>query len=173
MWQSATIPPRSVQKPGCSTPSCSFSSEWQEDLWLKEQTPVDIPGFCAGVKHRVALQDTQSPSLGTGSGFHCPTKYIHTTDECFNLFLATSSNLLEPIHILQYSFWPNFHLCFQHKARQCRAVSSQAGELLSSILKLHSKAGWPWDVYLALPLLLAKKRKNSWSFLSRQHIQVL
>lgn len=137
MWQSAIIPPRSVQKPGCSTPSCSFPSEWQEDFWLlKEQTPVDIPDFCAGVKHRLVLQDTYRTSLGTWSGFHCLTKYIHTTKEFFNCFLATCSNLPESIHILQYCFWPNFHLCSQHKARQCRAVSSQAGELLRLILKL-------------------------------------
>lgn len=137
MWQSAIIPPRSVQKAGCSTPSCSFPSEWQEDFWLlKEQTPVDIPDFCAGVKHRLVLQDTYRTSLGTWSGFHCLTKYIHTTKEFFNCFLATCSNLPESIHILQYCFWPNFHLCSQHKARQCRAVSSQAGELLRLILKL-------------------------------------
>lgn len=165
MWQSATIPPHSMHKPGCS-----FPSEWQQDFWsLKEQTPwtflVSVlewstDWYCRA--HKALL-------WGQGSGFHCPTKYIHTTEEVFNLFLATCSNLPESVHIPQYSFWPNFHLCFQQKARQCRAVSSQSSELLSSILKLHSKAGWPWDLcLLALPLLLAKKRRNSWSLLSRR-----
>lgn len=194
MWQSAIILPHSVQKPRCSKPNCSFFP--QSGKRILHRWRIGHPlGFLVSVLEwstlLMVLQDTQSTisltqRLGVRKWFSLYCKYTHTTEECFLLFLT----MLEFVWVNSHP--PLFFLvqlpCVsptQQGKTEYRAVSSchqseawlgvmQTGELLSWIPKLHSKAGWPWHFYLlALALLLAKKRGNSWSLLPSQQIQVL